>query len=107
MQKLFVSAVLAFIVAGCAEFPGVYKIDVPQGNVITQEMVDTLKPGMTREQVVFVLGTPMLTDTFHADRWDYVYTNQEGNGNYERQPFRVYFSNELLSRIEGDLKPSN
>ena len=105
MQKLFVSTVIALFIVGCAEFPGVYKIDVPQGNVVTQEAVDKLKPGMTKEQVAFVLGTPMLQDTFNADRWDYLYTLQEGKGEYIRKEFSVYFDQGILSGIRGDYKP--
>jgi len=61
--------------AGCS-FPGVYKIDIQQGNVVTQDMIDQLRPGMTRRQVRFIMGNPLLTDTFHADRWDYLYSIQ-------------------------------
>ena len=65
--------------AGCS-FPGVYKIDIQQGNVVTQDMIDQLKPGMTRRQVRFIMGNPLITDTFHANRWDYLYSIQPGGG---------------------------
>src|SRR3546814_20220346 len=58
--------------AGCS-FPGVYKVDIQQGNVVTQDMIDQLRPGLTRQQVRFILGNPLITDTFHANRWDYLY----------------------------------
>ena len=58
--------------------PYTYKIDVQQGNVLTQDMVAQLKPGQTREQVRFILGTPLLADIFHQQRWDYVYSYRNG-----------------------------
>ena len=60
-----------FALAGCS-FPGVYKVDIQQGNVVTQDMIDQLRPGMTRKQVRFIMGNPLITDTFHANRWDYL-----------------------------------
>ena len=68
-------------VAGCTSLPNhfnAYKIDVQQGNVLTQEMVAQLKPGQTRDQVRFILGTPLITDIFHQQRWDYVYRYHNG-----------------------------
>lgn len=62
----------AWLVAGCGGFSE-YRIDIQQGNVVSQEAVAQLRPGMTRDQVRFLLGTPLLQDVFHADRWDYVY----------------------------------
>jgi len=91
--------------AGCS-FPGVYKIDIQQGNVVTQDMIDQLRPGMTRRQVRFIMGNPLLADTFHADRWDYLYSLQPGGG--ERQQERVtliFNSNDQLASLSGDFKP--
>ena len=79
-------AIASFLViSGCnnigsMDFPGVYKISIPQGNIITQEMVDQLRPGMTKRQVIFVMGTPLVRDPYHQDRWDYVYNFQPGGG---------------------------
>ncbi|AZC22514.1 MULTISPECIES: outer membrane protein assembly factor BamE [Pseudomonas] len=91
--------------AGCS-FPGVYKIDIQQGNVVTQDMIDQLRPGMTRRQVRFIMGNPLLTDTFHADRWDYLYSLQPGGG--ERQQERVsliFNNNDQLVSLAGDFMP--
>jgi len=88
-------------VGGCS----VYRIDVPQGNIVTQEMVDRLEPGMTRRQVRAVMGTPLVRDPFHADRWDYVYHLRPGRGRVERRHLAVYFEADRLTRIEGDLRP--
>ncbi len=63
---------------GFVGFPGVYKINVEQGNIVTQEMVDQLKPGMNRRQVRFILGTPLIEDTFNQNRWDYLYVKRNG-----------------------------
>ena len=83
-----------------------YKIDIQQGIVVTQEMADQLKPGMTRDQVKFVLGTPILTDPFHADRWDYPFRFQPGRGRIEERRFTVYFINERLDHFDGDKLPT-
>lgn len=81
-----------------------YRIDVRQGNLVTQEMVAQLKPGLTKDQVRFVLGTPMLTDIFHADRWDYVYRLQNGgSGEVQQRRLAVFFENGRLLRLGGDV----
>jgi len=85
--------------------PIVYRPDVQQGNVVTQEMVNQLQPGMSRHQVRFLLGTPILIDVFHQNRWDYVYTLTEGWGEMEKRNLSLYFQADQLIRIEGDLRP--
>ena len=75
MRHLLLSVCLTLLVSGCS----VYKVEVQQGNVVTQEMIDKLKPGMTRSQVRFVLGTPLITDAFHPERWDYYYYLRPSN----------------------------
>ncbi len=106
MQKLIASLSLTVILAGCSGFPGVYKIDVPQGNVITQAMIDQLRPGMTRSQVRFVMGSPLVTDTFHQDRWDYIYSLQGGDGSYVRKQMTLHFdADDRLATLKGDFRP--
>lgn len=91
--------------AGCS-FPGVYKIDIQQGNVVTQDMIDQLRPGMTRRQVRFIMGNPLIVDTFHADRWDYLYTLQPGGGTREQERMSIFFNgNDQLVSLSGDFKP--
>ena len=82
-----------------------YKIDVQQGNVLGQEMVAQLKPGQTRDQVRFLLGTPMIADMFHQNRWDYVYRFQSGRtGEVESRRFAVFFDADgRLERVAGDV----
>ena len=85
--------------------PIVYRPDIQQGNVVTQEMVNQLEPGMSRRQVRFLLGTPMLIDVFHQNRWDYVYTLTEGWGDMQMKRIALYFEADQLVRIEGDMRP--
>jgi len=94
-----------FALAGCS-FPGVYKIDIQQGNVVTQDMIDQLRPGMTRRQVRFIMGNPLLTDTFHANRWDYLYSIQPGGGQRLQERISVNFSaDDQLVGLSGDFMP--
>lgn len=100
------AAVLActLLLAGCA-FPGVYRIDIPQGNIITQEMIDQLRPGLTKRQVTFILGTPLIRDTFDQDRWDYLYSYQPGGGERVQERITVFFDeNGELTHFEGDFE---
>ncbi|WP_034295346.1 outer membrane protein assembly factor BamE [Herbaspirillum sp. RV1423] len=78
-----------------------YRIDVQQGNFVSKEMVAQLKPGMTRDQVRFVLGTPLLTDVFHANRWDYEFRLAKGNGELMSSRVSVFFKDNLLEHFEG------
>jgi outer membrane protein assembly factor BamE len=81
-----------------------YRIEIQQGNYVTQEMAAQLKPGLTRDQVRFVMGTPLLTDIFHEERWDYVFTRQRANSKeIERRRVVVFFENGKLKRVEGDI----
>ncbi|ALO47135.1 outer membrane protein assembly factor BamE [Pseudohongiella spirulinae] len=87
------------------QFPGVYKIPIAQGNIITQDMIDKLEPGMTPRQVIFVMGSPLVRDPFNQDRWDYVYNYQPGGGVRGQERITLYFENEQLMRYEGDFEP--
>lgn len=108
--RLLLTGLLLGALAGCGNsssiFPGVYRIDIPQGNIITQEMVDQLRPGLTKRQVTFILGTPLVRDTFHQDRWDYVYSFQRGGGERAQERLTVFFENGELSHFTGDFKQS-
>lgn len=87
------------------KLPFVYRMTVQQGNILTEEMVDALSPGMTKRQVSFLLGTPVLTDFFHQDRWDYAYTIQRGHQPMEKRFLTLIFQDDMLARIEGDIRP--
>ena len=83
----------------------VHKIDVQQGNVITQEQINQLEPGMSRRQIQFIMGSPMVADLFHQDRWDYIYLFQPGYGESSEQHVTLFFSDDSLERITGTLHP--
>lgn len=82
---------------------GVYKLDINQGNYLSQDLVDKLKVGQSKQQVRFLLGTPLLTDIFHADRWDYVYWRQASDGRREQKRVALFFADNKLTRMEGDI----
>ena len=83
-----------------------YRIDIQQGNVVTQDMVAKLKPGMSRQQVRFVLGTPPIVDPFHQDRWDYVYYLNKAGKVVEYRRLVLLFDGDTLKRVEGDVVPA-
>jgi len=101
-------AVLAVALSACGStewgFP--YRPNVQQGNWITAEQVARLEPGMSREQVRFLLGTPTLQDIFRSDRWDYPYYSKPGYGEPETRRFSVWFDGDYLVRWEGDTQPN-
>ncbi|KQP20828.1 outer membrane protein assembly factor BamE [Pseudorhodoferax sp. Leaf265] len=83
-----------------------YKIEIVQGNFVSKEQVEALKPGMSRAQVRDVLGTPLLQSVFHADRWDYVFTMKRQGTEPQARQLTVFFKDDLLARTEGDPMPS-
>jgi outer membrane protein assembly factor BamE len=93
--------------SGCtgSQFGFPYKAGVQQGNWITKDQVALLRPGMTREQVRFALGTPMLTSALHANRWDYPYYYRAGNGKVEERVFTVLFDGGQLASWKGSDQP--
>jgi outer membrane protein assembly factor BamE len=107
-------ALAAVLLAACATFDryapswrslGVYKIDINQGNYLSQDAVDKLKVGMTQPQVKQLLGTPLVTSPFRADRWDYVYEYTRQGQVVEHRNFTVYFAEGKVTRWEGDKMP--
>ena len=105
LKSLFVCITLAL--GACSLVPDVYKIDIQQGNVIEDEMLNKLHPGMTKRQVKYVLGTPVIVDVFHQDRWDYIYSYKHGGEARKQHRISLFFKNDKLMRIEGDVKPEN
>lgn len=104
--KLFTLHVL-LLLAGCSSIPSLpYRIEIQQGNVITHEMMEKLKPGMTRAQVRFVLGSPMISDAFHDNRWDYVYRLEQEGRLIEQHRITVFFEDDRMTHTEGRLRPS-
>jgi outer membrane protein assembly factor BamE len=93
---------LPLLAAACS-FLTPYRIEIQQGNYVTQEMVAQLKPGLTRDQVRFVMGTPLVSDIFHDERWDYVFVRQRANSReVEYRRIAVFFEDGKLTRVDGD-----
>jgi outer membrane protein assembly factor BamE len=118
--RTLVTACAAALVTGCAQMTtpfenfipvvtqfGVYKIDINQGNYLSQDMVDKLQVGQTMPQVRQSLGTPLITSAFREGRWDYVYEFQRAGKVREHRLFTVYFKDDLLARWEGDEMPQS
>ena len=107
---------LACVLAACGSFDIAprniaasltpYKVEVVQGNFVSREQVETLRPGMSRQQVKEVLGTPLMASIFHADRWDYVFTLKRQGVEPQSRKFTVYFKGNVMERFEGDNMPS-
>ena len=100
----------SLVLAGCSfkrpRLPRVHKLTVQQGNVINQDMIDKLRPGMSRSQVAFVMGEPVVRNSFNNDRWDYVYTIELPGVYSTTQTVSLYFVDEQLAYFTGDLVPS-
>ena len=118
MRNIIITGVIPVIVflSSCAwepdlshlGLPRVHKVDVPQGNVVEQDQVNQLRPGMDKQQVRFVMGTPMLDDSFHANRWDYIYRFKPGYGDIEFKQAALYFNDdEKLVNIQGTFRPGD
>lgn len=108
-MKTFLICILASItllISACIKdkIPSVYRIDIQQGNDVTQQMINKLRPDMTKSQVTYIMGTPLLIDTFHPERWNYIYTLHHGNGGREQQNITLFFEKDLLHHIEGDVR---
>ena len=95
------SALIALQTAcSTSHFPWVYRIDVEQGNIVDDEKLDQVTEGMSKRQVKYLLGTPMLQDTFNQDRWDYYYSYETGKGRIDRELLTLYFTGDKLAKIE-------
>jgi outer membrane protein assembly factor BamE len=106
LRGLLLLAVL--LPCGCGfvpTIPGItpFRIDIQQGNFVSPDMVALLKPGMSKDQVRLVLGTPLLTDIFHAERWDYIYWRELPGGKREQRKLAVFFEDGKLTRLDGDV----
>ena len=104
-RTFLLSLLLAGLLTGCSSlrFPGVYRIDIPQGNVVTEDMLAELEPGMSPEQVRFVLGPPTLTDPFTPDTWYYLLHYQPGKADTVEQDIVVFFQNGQYSHYRGEV----
>ena len=96
-----------FALAGCQyfQFPGVHKINIQQGHIITEEMLTQLEPGMNKRQVRYVLGTPLVDDIFNDDRWDYYYSLRLGDGRFYKRTLTIYFEGDSYTHYTGENLP--
>lgn len=109
MRLVALCSVIVLVLAGCGSINPLkpYRMEIQQGNHLSQETVGQLKRGMSKDQVRFLLGTPLLTDIFHADRWDYIYRRQAPNSSdVEERRLTVVFEDGQLARVEGDVVPA-
>lgn len=102
MRKAFVLLLAAVLLSGC-NF--IYRQPVFQGNLLEKANVEQLKPGMSREQVVALVGTPPVADPFHHERWDYIATERREHGKTEIKNLTLWFEGETLARMEGEYFP--
>jgi outer membrane protein assembly factor BamE len=102
--RLLIPAMILFGTAACS-FPGVYKLDVQQGNIISQDMVNQLKPGMNKRQVRFIMGTPLLMDSFNDNRWDYFYSLKNDEDEFSQERLTLFFSEDKLVNLQGNFRP--
>ena len=121
MQKLLITWALSasLTLVGCStvkewgdaitpsteELPLMYRPNIQQGNIISQETINQLRPGMAKRQVRYLMGTPILVDVFHQERWDYIYSEKPNAEPREQHRIALFFENDSLIRIEGDFRP--
>lgn len=99
LRRLPALLLAGLLLGGC-----VYRVDVQQGNLLEAEDIEAVKPGMTRSQVRFLLGTPVVKDPFHADRWDYIYYFKKGRSRRaDRRWVIVYFDGDRVREIQRDV----
>ncbi|HWP01801.1 MAG TPA: outer membrane protein assembly factor BamE [Methylococcus sp.] len=107
-HRIIIPLSMFSLLAACSyvdRLPGLYHLDIHQGNLVSQEMVDQLKPGMNKRQVTFIMGTPLLVDPLHDNRWDYLYSNQPGGGERVQRRISLWFEDDELVGLQGDFKP--
>jgi outer membrane protein assembly factor BamE len=111
MIRIASTVFVSLALAGCAGF-GVHRIDIQQGNLITQEQLAKVKPGMSRQDVKNALGTPLMQDVFHANRWDYYFTNEMSTKygpfgrEFQKYHVTILFDKEVVARIDGAASPT-
>jgi|TARA_B100001093_G_scaffold230655_1_gene221200 outer membrane protein assembly factor BamE len=96
----------SLLLANCS-IPRIFQVVVSQGNLVDQEMLDKLEIGMTESQVKFVMGTPLISDTFYPERWDYFTSVTQGESSYTNQKITLFFENNQLIRWEGEIDSPN
>lgn len=104
MRPCLLALVAATLLSGCGV---IYKLDVQQGNLFDKDQVEALKPGMTKRQVLVIMGSPSIISSFDQSRWDYISSIRRGRGEMESKDLVLTFENDLLAKIEGDYFPED
>lgn len=113
MRKLFFPfmALASLTLTACStmldNLPGIYTLEIQQGNVVDQDMIDQLRPNMSKRQVLYIMGSPILVDVFHQKRWDYLYSKQVDGEAREQKRVSLYFEGDTLTGIQGDFRPDS
>lgn len=106
---LLLSLLASLSVMSCStilnNLPGVYTVDVQQGNIIDQSMIDQLRPNMNKRQVLYIMGSPMLNTMFHQNKWEYLYSNQPGGEPRQQKRITLVFEDDDIVGIQGDFRP--
>ena len=103
MQFRILTILLSFLFISACSVPKVYKLTVQQGNIVTQDMLDELKVGMTQRQVAYVMGTPLIRSPYQQDRWDYLYTLERRDKVVKDYQVTVFFNDEIYTHYEGEV----
>lgn len=110
-STFLLAAVTSLSINACStiltNLPGVYTLDIEQGNIIDQSMINQLRPNMTKRQVLYIMGSPMLSDAFHEKRWDYLYSEQPGGEDRVQKRVSLFFNGDNLMGVQGDFRPSS
>ena len=103
IRTILICTLFALTIPGCSmsELPGLYRVEVQQGNLITESELEKLNIGLTQQQVLFLLGSPSVTDPFHPDRWDYAFQIRDSKYIYTTQKMSLFFKDGVLDKIEG------
>ena len=99
-HRIIITYLASLFLSSC-----VYKIDIDQGNIIDQDMINQLRPGMSKRQVRYIMGTPLVMDSFHKNRWDYIYSKQPGGEERTQKRVLILFEGDELTGIQGEIKP--
>ena len=102
-----ITLLLSVLVLSSCSIPRIFQVVISQGNLVDQEMLDKLEIGMTESQVKFVMGTPLISDTFHPNRWDYFTSVTQGENSYTNQKITLYFKDNKLVSWEGEIDTPN
>ena len=98
-----ITLLLSVLLLSSCSIPRIFQVVISQGNLVDQEMLDKLEIGMTESQVKFVMGTPLISDTFYPNRWDYFTSVTQGENSYTNQKITLYFKDNKLVSWEGEI----